>query len=142
MKARKTTVSFKVLRMIAKNEPGYVFFSIPHLLLSSVLTLLAVYFPKHFIEQLENRQNFPSIATSVGIYIGILIMIQSADAFFVHRTERCREHFSKQIRLRAGEITMELPLANIEGASFGDKLAMANHITQILLVKKSICQMQ
>ena len=132
MKARKTTVSFKVLRMIAKNEPGYVFFSIPHLLLSSVLTLLAVYFPKHFIEQLENRQDFPSIATSVGIYIGILIMIQSADAFFVHKTERCREHFSKQIRLRAGEITMELPLANIEGASFGDKLAMANHITQIM----------
>lgn len=132
MRSGKTAISFKVLRMISKSEPGYFFFSVPHLILSSALTLLGVYFPKLFIEQLENGRGFPAIAAAVVIYIVILLNVKLADEFFVHKTEFCREHFSKQIRLRAGEIAMELPLGEIEGASFGDKLAMANNITQIM----------
>lgn len=128
----KKIAALKILSMISKNEPRYILFSIPHLLLSSALTMIGIYFPKFFIQQLENKMTFVSIATSVGMYIVILFVVKFVDSFIVYNIDICRERFTKRIRLQAGELTMKLPLASIEGASFGDKLAMANNITKIM----------
>lgn len=128
----KPVLTFGILRLISKYEPGYLISAFPHMLFSSVLTILGVYFPKLFIEQLESGSKFQRIAVSIGIYIVIMLIVKSVDTFSVHKMNFYREHFSKQICLRAGEATMALPLCNIEGAAFGDKLAMANNITQIM----------
>lgn len=132
MKNRKNKLaeSFGIWKLIGKYEPCYLAFSIPQMLLSSVLTVFCVYFPKLFIEQLESGKAYGQIAVNILIYVAIMLAIKGLQSFFGNQGTLYIERFSKKIQKKAGEITMSLPLESMEGANFSDKLAMANNVLQ------------
>ena len=54
----KLVNSINIFRIIGKYEPLYLVFVVPSILISSLLTILYVYFPKLFIEQLTNGNTY------------------------------------------------------------------------------------
>ena len=132
MKSGKNKIAeaFGIFWLIGKYEPCYLAFSIPQMLLSPVLTVFCVYFPKLFIEQLESSAAYEKIAVNILVYITIMLTIKGLQSFLENKSTLCIERFSKKIQKKAGEITMSLPLERMEGADFSDKLAMANNVSQ------------
>lgn len=131
-KKNKLAESFGIFALIGKYEPCYLAFSIPQMLLASVLTVFCVYFPKLFIEQLESGGAYRKIAVNILLYIAIMLVIKGLQSFFGNKSTFCIERFSKKIQKKAGELTMALPLESMEGANFSDKLAMANNVSQTI----------
>ena len=127
----KLVNSINIFRIIGKYEPLYLVFVVPSILISSLLTILYVYFPKLFIEQLTNGNTYREIAKLILIYIGILLILNGFKAFLSNKITFCVDHFSKKLQLATGSITMSMPLADMEGANFSDKLAMANNVVQV-----------
>ncbi len=131
-KKNKLAESFGIFALIGKYEPCYLAFSIPQMLLASVLTVFCVYFPKLFIEQLESGGAYRKIAVNILLYIAIMLVIKGLQSFFGNKSTFYIERFSKKIQKKAGELTMALPLESMEGANFSDKLAMANNVSQTI----------
>ena len=127
----KLVNSINIFRIIGKYEPLYLVFVVPSILISSLLTILYVYFPKLFIEQLTNGNTYGDIAKLIFIYIGILLILNGIKAFLSNKITFCVDRFSKKLQLATGCITMSMPLADMEGANFSDKLAMANNVVQV-----------
>ena len=131
-KKNKLAESFGIFALIGKYEPCYLAFSIPQMLLASVLTVFCVYFPKLFIEQLESGGAYRKIAVNILLYIAIMLVIKGLQSFSGNKSTFYIERFSKKIQKKAGELTMALPLESMEGANFSDKLAMANNVSQTI----------
>lgn len=131
MKSTKSTSPFKIFITIFRNEPAYLLFALPQVLINSGVPLLYVYFPKLFIEQLTLARPFESVAKSIGIYIGILLISNIVNSFLLNKSSFYADRFAKKMRQRTGDITMSLPLEDMEGTEYKEKLALANGVTQI-----------
>lgn len=131
MKSTKSTTPFKIFITIFRNEPAYLIFALPQVIVNSGLPLLHVYFPKLFIEQLTLARPFESVAKSIGIYIGILLITNTVNSFFSNKSSFYADRFAKKMRQRTGDITMSLTLEDMEGTGYREKLVMANGVTQI-----------
>ena len=81
----KLVNSINIFRIIGKYEPLYLVFVVPSILISSLLTILDVYFPKLFIEQLTNGNTYGDIAKLIFIYIGILLILNGIKAFLSNK---------------------------------------------------------
>ena len=127
----KLTAPIKIFKIISKYEPLYFVLTLPQILLSSILPLLYVYFPKLFIEQLTNGNDYSEIVKTVLLYIGILLVINIMNLFLSNKGDFHVDRFSKKLWQETGSITMSLPLENMEGANYRDRLALANNITKI-----------
>ena len=130
-KSGKWSETCSVLRLLWTCEPRYLLTFIPQVLLSSLFDVLLVYFPKLFIEQLESGKAYSDIALAIGLYIAVTFAIRTLGAWLGSKNALYMERFSRSIQMQAGKITMALPLSDMEGAKFSDKLAMANNATGI-----------
>ena len=131
MKRLKSFSAYKIINIIFTNEPIYLLFSLLQVIINSSLPLLYIYFPKLFIEQLTSAQPFEAIAKSIVVYTSVLLSANVADAVFSNKSSFYADRFAKKMRQRTGDITMELPLEDMEGVKYGEKLAIANNVTQI-----------
>lgn len=128
---RKLSNLIRIFKIIGRYEPVYLALAIPQIFLSSMLPLLYVYFPKFFIEQLISGNDYSEISKTILLYIGILLAANIVNSFTINKCEFYIDRFSKKIRLETGNITMSLPLEDMEGVNYRDKLTLANNITQI-----------
>lgn len=129
MKQIRRTI--KIIKIIFEYEPLYFAFSVPQLLVSSVLPLLYVYFPKLFIEQLTNKSDYIDIAKCILLYCSILLFLNAVNLILSNKTSFCVDRFIKKIRQKTGEITMKLPLCDMEGEKFQERLSLANNASQL-----------
>lgn len=133
MKLKENIIApIKLFKVIRQYERLYFLVMIPQILFSAVLPILYVYFPKLFLEQLERGNDYTIIIQTISMYVGILIIINMVNTFLTNKSSFLVDCFSKKLREETGKITMSLPLENMEGADFSDKLAMANNITQVI----------
>lgn len=130
-KIEKWSETRGVLGLLWTYEPRYLLTFIPQILLSSLFDVLLVYFPKLFIEQLESGKAYDIIALTIGLYIAVTFVIRTLGAWLGSKSALYMERFSRSIQMQAGKITMALPMSDMEGANFSDKLAMAKNATGI-----------
>ena len=123
--------TIKIIKIIFDYEPLYFVFSLPQLLVSSVLPLLYVYFPKLFIEKLTNKDDYIEVIKCILLYCGILLFLNLINLILSNKTSLYVDRFIKKIRQKTGEITMTLPLCDMEGARFHERLSLANHASQL-----------
>lgn len=135
MKFKQNLIApIKLFKMIGRYEPLYMVLMLPKILLSAVLPILYVYFPKLFIEKLTNGEDYRTIIQTVLLYVSILLVVNMTNSVLSNKTSFLVDRFSKKLREETGRMTMSLTLEHMEGAGFNDKLAMANNITQIISV--------
>ncbi len=77
---------FRTIKIIIDYEPLYFVFALPQLLVSSALPLLYVYFPKLFIEQLTNRDDYIEIVKCILLYCGILLFLNLINLILSNKT--------------------------------------------------------
>lgn len=123
--------AMKITKIILETEPLYFVFSLPKIIVTSVLPLLYVYFPKLFISRLINNSNYRETVKCILLYCAILLFLNAVNSFLSSKASLCVDCFIKKIRQRTGEITMSLPLCDMEGAKFQEKLSLANNASQL-----------
>lgn len=127
----KISTPIKIFKIISRYEPIYIILTIPQIIISSILPLAYVYFPKLFIEQLTSGDGYNIILKSILLYIVLLLGLNGINAFISNRISLFTNRFINNMRQQTGNITMSLPLEMVEGAEYRDKLMMSNNITQI-----------
>lgn len=127
----KLAAPFKIIKVFAHYEPLYLVFSFPQIVLTAMLPLLYVYFPKLFIEQMTSGKAYIDIAKKILSYAIILLVINLAKSIMENQSGFYADRFSKKLKEATGHLTMGLPLEQMEGAGFQDFLAMANNISDL-----------
>ncbi len=127
----KISTPIKIFKIISRYEPIYFILTIPKIIISSILPLVYVYFPKLFIEQLTSGDDYNIILKSILLYIVLLFGLNVINALISNGISLFTNRFIKNMRQQTGDITMSLPLEMVEGAEYRDRLIMSNNITQI-----------
>lgn len=130
--------TIKSLKIIFGYEPLYFVFSLPQILISALLPLLYVYFPKLFIELLMNKNDYGDVVRYILLYCGTLLLLNLINSYFTNKQILCADRFIKKIRKQTGEITMSLPLYEMEGARFKERLSLANNATELTSIVGSL----
>ena len=117
----------KIVKIIAKYEPSYLFWSLPQIIINSIIPLLYVYAPKLVIEKLTDGSAYSEIARVIIIYCGILLLLNILNKVMSNKSGLAADKFAKALRFEIGKITMRLELKDIEGASQREVIGMANN---------------
>lgn len=136
---KKTTSSvYNLFKLISKFEPYYPFIILFKLISSFVITLMVIYFPKIFIEQLISDIPYRDIAQTIFVYVFTFFALNGINIICSGQSEITIDRFTKKLQFETGKITMELPLEEIEGANFIDELRLANNADQIVGISELI----
>lgn len=127
----KISMPVRTVKIISQYEPLYFILTIPKIIISAVLPLINVYFPKIFIEQLTSNDNYITILKKIISYILILLCLNGAHTVITNKISLFTNRFIKSIHQQIGDFAMSLPFEMIESAEYRDKLMMSNNITQV-----------
>ncbi len=137
----KLRIPYEILRLLTEYEPSYLWWSLPQIVTSSLLPLLAVYMPKRILETLTDGSPYLSTARVIAIYCGILLLLRILNDFFSYNSELAAEQFAEHLRFEIGKITMRLEMKDIETATQREIIQMANNaagLTEILGIIKQM----
>lgn len=124
--------SILIFRLIHRVEPFYLACALPQAVLTAVQKVLAVYFPKLFIEQLRAGESHSDIVRTILLYAVIFFSVSTVNLLLNNKTEFLADRFVKKIRETTGTITMNLSVEVMEGADFHDRLCMANNVNEVI----------
>jgi len=137
----KIKIPFSILRLILEKEPSYPLWSLPQLVTSSILPLLAVYVPKRILEALTGSSTFGETARVILFYSVLLLLLKIPDHIFLNRSMLAAERFAANLRFEIGRMTMQLEMKDVETATQRKVVQMANHaagLTEILGVVRQM----
>lgn len=122
----------KIIKIIGKFEPLFLFYSIPQILIKSILPLLYVYFPKVLIGYLTTANIlYSKIATTIIIYVLVLLILNILNAILKNKMDLHADLFSKKIKNRIGNISMNLTLQDIENPEIQDTIKLASRASEL-----------
>ena len=122
----KFAAPIEIIKIIAKHEPLYLFYALPQIILTAVLPLLYVYFPKLIIEQLTNGNPYGDVIKTISIYGCVLLFINLTNVYLKNKSGMRATTFSSKLRNEIGKISMRLELKDIESPKARDTIQMAN----------------
>ena len=123
----KIKIPLAILRLISKKEPSYLLWSVPQIVTSSLLPLLAVCVPKRILETLTGDGTFVETVQIVMFYSVILLFLKVLDSCLSNRSNLAAERFAAKLRFEVGRISMRLEMKDIESATQRKVIAMANN---------------
>lgn len=125
------TAPFGIIRVIAKYEPSYLWWSFPQIPIHSVLPLLYVYTPKLIIEKLTSGNSYTDILSVILIYSSALLILHAFNKFLSGKSGFAADNFSKKLRYEVGKITARLKLEDMEAISQKSSVEMANNAANL-----------
>ena len=128
----KLRASFSIIKLIYKFQPLIVVYSFLSIIFKSINPLLIIYFPKIIIEKLTiNTVSYSEIATTIGIYAAILIIINIFNSILKNKIDLHSDIFSKKIKNKIGNISMSLDLKDIENTETQNLIKLANRASEL-----------
>lgn len=130
MKNQRTALD--MIKIIKKYEPLYLILMIPRIIISSILPVLIVYFPKLIIDRLiADEIDYKEIFNVVIIYILILLVTRVIQVYLQSRMSFIDERFSLKLKKEIGSIASEVDLEDVEKTSFKDIVIMGSKASTI-----------
>lgn len=123
--------SFQAIKIIFDYEPRYFFYVIPEILLSGMLPLLLVYFPKLIIDAIINQPTYIDVIKVILIYGSLLFIMNGLKITLSNRSSLYANHFSKKLQMAIGKTTMAMDLSAIESSSHRDVVQLSNQVTSL-----------
>lgn len=124
--------SFDLIKIILKLEPVYLIYIVPKIIISAILPVLYVYFPKLIIEQLIMKNPFYDVLKIIVIFVFILLVLNIVNTILNNKSKRHLDNFPKKMKLDIGKIIMELEMKEIESSSFIEVITRAGNSKDII----------
>lgn len=129
--AEKLTAPFGIIRIIAKYEPSYLFWSLPQIILNAALPLLYVYAPKLIIEKLTDGSPYTDIVRVILLYCSALLILNLVNKILSGKSGFAADRFTKKLRFEIGKTVMRLDIGDMESASQRSIVGMANNAANL-----------
>ena len=127
----KMNIPFAILRLIAAEEPAYLWWSVPQAVTGSLLPLLGVYTGKRILQSLTEGDEFRKTVGTVLICAVLMLLLMLADKLFSNRSSLAAERFAAKLRASVGRAAMELDMQDMEGAEQRKVIGMANNAAKL-----------
>jgi len=128
---RKCIAPLEVIKVIAKNEPLYLYYVLPQIILNAILPILYIYFPRLVIEQLMSGNPYSEVVRVIVIYICILLFVNAANLLLKYKSDIHSELFASKLKNEIGKISMDLEVKDIENTETRDMIRMAKNATEL-----------
>lgn len=120
-----TKAPFEIVKIIARYEPSYLWWSLPQIIINSILPLLNVYAPKLIIEKLTDASPYADVLRVIIPYCTILLLLNILNKILSGKSSFAADKFTEQLRYEIGKITMHLEMKDIETASSREVIGLA-----------------
>lgn len=128
----KVKYPFSIIKTLFKYEPRYFLLSFLSVILSPIISFVSVYFPKKFIDNIENTRSFNSIFVLIIIYLVILIALAVFNYLFNFLKEYYSSSLVKKIQLSLANKAIDLDYFQLESNKTRSDIELAKNINQSL----------
>lgn len=128
---KRFTAPVSILKLISRYQPSYIWWSMPQIIISSLLPLLYVYAPKLIIEKLTNKSPYPEILSIIITYSAVLLLLLAANKVLSSKSTFASEKFARALRFEVGKIALKLEIKDMESASQRELVSLANNVSSI-----------
>ncbi len=128
----KVKYPFSIIKTLFKFEPRYFLLSFLSVILSPIISFVSVYFPKKFIDNIENTSSFNSIFVLIIIYLVILIALAVFNYLFNFLKEYYSSSLVKKIQLSLANKAIDLDYFQLESNKTRSDIELAKNINQSL----------
>ena len=128
----KVKYPFSIIKTLFKYEPRYFLLSFLSVILSPIISFFSVYFPKKFIDNIENTSSFNSIFVLIIIYLVILIALAVFNYLFNFLKEYYSSSLVKKIQLSLANKAIDLDYFQLESNKTRSDIELAKNINQSL----------
>ena len=123
--------AFKIFGFIYSYEPTYIIWSLLLIICNSILPFINLFFPRRFIEQLIEGDNYFNILYTGLTYGIILLVCLLLKNYFSIKCNGLSERFTMNLKNDLGLGFMNLDFEQIEIGSERDNILLAKNVTQI-----------
>lgn len=135
----------EILRIIRTIEPNYLYVGLSQMLLSSIIPLLYVYFPKLIIEKLINGSEYREVLGIVILFSFVLLILRVLNVLLTRKSEFYRDLFSIKLKYTIAHQTMTMEVKDVETATTRNRIQLATNATKLVttfgLVQKIIAKL-
>lgn len=122
----------EIIKIIARFEPWYFVFSVPQILLSCIITVATIYYPKQIIECLTSGKNYTSVINVILQYGFVMIILKITDVILKSKSNFLASEFAFKLKQQVGENAMQLPLKDIEAIETQKAIDLATHASELI----------
>ena len=137
----KRFLPYRIARRIAAYEPSYLWWSLPQIVTSSALPLLAVHVPKRILEVLTEGASIELCIAAILFYGGVLLLLRMLDAFLAAHGDLAAARFSARLRLEVAKTVTQLELQDMETSTRRTAIAMAGNAAALPSLLACVKQM-
>ncbi len=127
-----------VLRVFWRFERGYLVFFFLSVIVSAILPILYVYYPKTFIQALLDKEPFSYVLKRILEYGVILLILNLLKTFFENRKALTAQRFAQKMRRNIGQTSMSVELSQLESVAVRQSIQLANNTSSIIESLSSI----
>lgn len=128
----KVKYPFSIIKTLFKYEPRYFLLSFFSVILSPIISFVSVYFPKKFIDGIDNTNSFKNIFILIIIYLIVLIILAVFNYLFNFLKEYYSSSLVKKIQLFLANKTVDMYYFQLENNETRNDIELAKNINQSL----------
>lgn len=128
----KLKLPFHIIKLLFRYGPSYFILSIFSIFISPIIALLGVYFPKIFIDRLENNSPYIDILIPI-LYFGLfLFLLYAINRILNYFKDKYATRMMKKLQLEVANYALHLDFYQLENPENRTQISLAKDITSIV----------